>query len=65
LQNQIKSYLIDFYDSKWSIDATIDQLSKYNLILQGKIRIRGRVYAITELERNYQSDEYKLKAWLI
>jgi hypothetical protein len=65
LQNQIKSYLIDFYDSKWSIDATIDQLSKYNLTLQGKIRIRGRVYAITELERNYLSDEYKLKAWLI
>jgi len=65
LQGVIQPYLMDFYDSKWSIEATIDQLSKYNLSLQGKIRIRSVVYAITELERNYLNDEYKLKAWLI
>ena len=65
LQGNVQPYLMDFYDSKWSIEATIDQLSKYNLNLQGKIRIKSQVYAITELERNYLNDEYKVKAWLI
>ncbi len=65
LQGLIKDYLIDFYDSKWSVDTTIDQLSKYNLSLQSKIRIKTKVYAITELERDYINDEYKVKAWLL
>ncbi|GAB1467973.1 hypothetical protein MASR2M64_06670 [Candidatus Cloacimonadota bacterium] len=65
LQGIIKDYLIDFHDSKWSLDVTIDQLSKYNITLQSKIRIRTLVYAITELERDYINDEYKVKAWLI
>lgn len=65
LQNLIKDYLIDFHDSKWSCEATIDQLSKYNLTLQSKIRIQNQIYAITELERNYIDDEYKVKAWLL
>ena len=65
LQSLIKDYLIDFHDSKWSCEATIDQLSKYNLSLQSKIRIQNQIYAITELERNYIDDEYKVKAWLI
>ncbi len=65
LQSKIKDYLIDFHDSKWSCEATIDQLSKYILSLQSKIRIRAKVYAITELERNYIDDEYKVKAWLL
>jgi len=64
-QGIIKDYLIDFYDSKWSLDVTIDQLSKYNLILQSKIRIRTKVYAITEIERDYINDEYKVNAWLL
>ncbi len=65
LQGLIKDYLIDFYDSKWSVETTIDQLSKYNLSLQSKIRIKTKVYAITELERDYINDEYKVKAWLL
>jgi hypothetical protein len=65
LQSLIKDYLIGFYDSKWSLETTIDQLSKYNLSLQSKIRIRNLVYAITELERDYINDEYKVKAWLL
>ena len=65
LQNLIKDYLIDFHDSKWSCEATIDSLSKYNLTLQSRIRIQNQVYAITELERNYIEDEYKVKAWLL
>ncbi|GAB1467725.1 hypothetical protein MASR2M64_04080 [Candidatus Cloacimonadota bacterium] len=65
LQEIIKGYLIDFYDSKWSIDVTIDQLSKYSLSLQSKIRIKTLVYAITEIERDYVNDEYKVKAWLL
>ena len=51
LQGIIKDYMISFYDSKWSLETTIDQLSKYNLTLQSKIRIKTKVYAITELER--------------
>ena len=65
LQSLIKDYLIDFHGSKWSCEATIDQLSKYNLTLQSKIRIQNQIYAITELERNYIEDEYKVKAWLL
>ncbi|GAB1467569.1 hypothetical protein MASR2M64_02420 [Candidatus Cloacimonadota bacterium] len=65
LQGIIKDYLIDFYDSKWSLEATIDQLSKYNLTLQSKISIKTQVYAITELERDYINDEYKVNAWLL
>jgi hypothetical protein len=34
LQGIIKNRLIDFYDSKWSIEAVIDQLSKYDLSLR-------------------------------
>lgn len=65
LQGIVKGYLIDFYDSKWSVEATIDQLSKYSLSLQSKIRIKTKVYAITEIERDYVNDEYKVKAWLL
>ena len=65
LQDYVQEYLIDFYDSKWACEATIDRISKYNLSLQSKIRIRNQVYAITELERNYVDDEYKVKAWLL
>lgn len=65
LQGIIKNRLIDFYDSKWSIEAVIDQLSKYDLSLQARIRIQEKVYAITELERDFNKDEYKVKAWLL
>jgi hypothetical protein len=65
LQSLIKDYLIDFHDSKWSCDTTIDSLSTYNLSLQSKVRIQNKIYAIIELERNYLEDEYKVKAWLI
>ena len=65
LQGYVRDYLIDFHNAKWSCETTIDQLNKYNLSLQAKIRIKDQIYAITELERNYQEDEYKVKAWLL
>ncbi len=65
LQGIIRNRLIDYYDSKWSIETTIDQLSKYDLGLFSKIRIQNKVYAITELERDFNKDEYKVKAWLL
>jgi hypothetical protein len=65
LQTHIKDYLIDFHDSKWSCETVIDNLSKYNLSIQSKIRIKTKIYAITELERDYINDEYKVKAWLL
>jgi hypothetical protein len=65
LQEIIKGELMGFYESRWSIDAVIDQLAKYDLALQSKIRIRDQVYAITELAQDYEKDEYKVKAWRI
>lgn len=65
LQGIIKTHLIDFYNYKWSIEAVIDQLSKYDLGLFSKLRIQDHVYAITEIERDYIKDEYKVKAWLL
>ncbi len=63
LQQMIKDHLMAFYGNKWSIDVVIDQLSKYSLALQGTIMIGDNTYAITELERDYINDEYKVKAW--
>ena len=65
LQGYIREYLIDFHNSKWSCEAVIDQLNKYNLSIQAKIIIKDQIYAITELERDYINDEYKVKAWLL
>ncbi|MCB5288165.1 MAG: hypothetical protein LHW64_10255 [Candidatus Cloacimonetes bacterium] len=63
LQGIIKGHLLDFYDGKWSIDAEISQISKYDISLLDKIRIQGIVYAVVEVERDISSDEIKLKAW--
>jgi hypothetical protein len=65
LASLIKDYLIGFHNGKWSCEATIDQIGKYNLALQSKICIQGVEYAITEIERDYVNDEYKVKAWRI
>jgi hypothetical protein len=48
-----------------NIEAVIDQLSKYDLSLQSRIRIQDKIYAITETEKDYIKDEYKVKAWLL
>lgn len=63
LQGMIKSSLLDFYDSKWSIEARISQLSKYDIGLYAKIQIQSRIYAIIEVDRDIAHDEIKLKAW--
>ena len=65
LQGIIKNYLLDFYGGKWCLEASVDQISKYELNLFSKIRIRDKVYAITEIEEDYIQDEYKVKAWLL
>lgn len=65
LQGIIKNYLLDFYGGKWCLEASVDQISKYELNLFSKIRIRDKVYAITEIEKDYIKDEYKVKAWLL
>jgi len=63
LKDLIKNNLIGFHDSKWSCEATIDQIGKYTLALQSRIQIKGVVYAIIEIERDHIKDEYKVKAW--
>lgn len=65
LKEIIKDHLVDFYDSKWSIDARISQISKYDIGLFSKIRMQDMVYAIIEVERDIANDEIKLKAWRI
>lgn len=63
LKDVIKNNLIGFHNSKWSCEATIDQIGKYTLALQSRIQIKGVVYAIIEIERDHIKDEYKVKAW--
>lgn len=65
LQEQISQYLTDYFNGKWSIEATIDQIDKYAIALQSKIQIQDEVYAVNEVERDYLNDEYKVKAWLL
>jgi hypothetical protein len=59
----LKDNLMDFYDGKWEIAATIDALSLYSVLLFNRIRIRSVIYVVTEITRDFQNDEYKLKAW--
>jgi hypothetical protein len=63
LKSLLQPTLVDFYDGKWEIEATIDSLTIYSIGLFSKIRIRGVTYAVTEITRDFQNDEYKLKAW--
>lgn len=63
LKSLLQPTLVDFYDGKWEIEATIDSLTIYNVGLFSKIRIRGVTYAVTEVTRDFQNDETKLKAW--
>lgn len=65
LKELVSDYLIEFYGSLWSAEIIVDQIDRYALVLQSKIRIRGVVYVINELERDYVNDEYKLSAWRI
>ena len=44
--------------------AVIDNLSKYTYTPVQDTH-QNKIYAITELERNFQDDEYKVKAWLL
>ncbi len=59
----LQNNLMDFYDGKWEIEAVIDALSLYSILLFSRIRIRSVIYVVTEVTRDFQNDEYKLKAW--
>ncbi|MDD2231000.1 MAG: hypothetical protein PHY48_16555 [Candidatus Cloacimonetes bacterium] len=63
LQGIIKDYLLEFYGGRWALQASIDQLTKYDLSLFSKIRIRDHIYTINEIEKDYINDEYNIKGF--
>jgi len=63
LKSIISEYYFDYFSQIWELTVTIDNLSKYQLALFDKIQIYGKLYRITEIQRDAKADEYKLKAW--
>ena len=63
LKSIISEYYFDYFSQIWELTVTIDNLSKYQLALFDKIQINGKLYRITEIQRDAKADEYKLKAW--
>gem|GEM_PF-2550529 len=63
----LKALIADYYETlfcqTWSLEATVDNLAKYDFALFDKLLIKGVQYRITELQRDPKADEYKLKAW--
>ncbi len=65
LQSLAKNYLLGFFANRWVLTATIDKLSTYEIILGAYIQIQSSVYYITEVQRDYIADDYKIKAWKV
>lgn len=65
LKDLVKQHLLTFHGSRWACDVTIDNINKYNLSLQERVIIDGKTHVITDLERDYTKDEYKIKGWQI
>lgn len=63
MKSQIKTDLTGFYSSLWSASATIAGLDTYPLQLFSIITLASADYYITELERDFVSDSYKVTAW--
>jgi len=63
LKSIVSEYYIDFFSQIWELTVTIDNLSKYQLLLFYQIQITGILYRITEIQRDAKADEYKIKAW--
>jgi len=65
LQRLAKSYLMGFHAGRWVLSAVIDRLAEYNINLGAYIQIQSSVYFITEVQRDYIADDYKIKAWKV
>jgi hypothetical protein len=63
LKSIVSEYYIDFFSQIWELTVTIDNLSKYQILLFYQIQITGILYRITEIQREAKADEYKIKAW--
>jgi len=55
----------DFLSQIWELTATIDNLEKYTISLFDRTQIEDKQYKVTEIQRDTQNDEYKVKAWEI
>ena len=65
LKQLVKDYLLGWHGGKWSIEAVIDGLDKYAIVLQGRIQIRGVDYVVYQVEKDFVNDDYKISAWRI
>ncbi len=63
LKSQIKTALTGFYGSLWQASASIRGLDSYDLALFSVITLAADDYYVTELERDFVSDLYKVTAW--
>lgn len=63
LKNIISESYIEVLSQIWELTSTIDNLQKYNISLFDRIQIEDKQYKVTELQRDTQENEYKLKAW--
>lgn len=65
LQQLAKDYLMAFHGSRWVLSATIDKLSVYAITLGSYIQIKSVNYYVTEVQRDYVADDYKIKGWKV
>lgn len=63
LKEICKDYLLGFHAGKWQISCTVDNLAKYALTLGANVIIRSQAYNLTEVQRDYENDEYVIKGW--
>ena len=65
LKSQLSTYLPNCYESAWEIETTIDNISKYDIQLFYRLEVKGKSIRVTEVQKDYQNDEYKIKGWQI
>jgi len=65
LKRLLTEYYTSIANNSLKYQVVIDDVSTHNLQLFDKIRINGEQLFITELEKNYKKDEYKIIAWRI
>lgn len=65
LKQLVKDYLLEWHGWKWSIEAVIDGLDNYSILLQSRVQIQGVDYVVYQVETDFVNDEYKIGAWRI
>lgn len=63
LKGILSESYISILSQIWELTSTIDNLEKYNISLFDRIQLEDKQYKVTEIQRDSQNDEYKIKAW--